>query len=187
MAYLKPTINLFKSRKKKFLDRFIKWALTIGRIVVILTEGIALAAFLYRFSLDQQLIDLNDKIVQKQAIVKLLKNNEDIFRNLQDRLASARKLTQSGKDITELTNSILNFSSSDFTVDNFFLSGDQIKIDANTQSVSSLTNFVNLLKTNSKIASVSIDKIENRITSGTIIVGITAAVKIDKQSTMQTQ
>lgn len=180
MAYIKPAINLFKSRKKNFLDRFIKWALTIGRIVVILTEGIALAAFLYRFSLDQQLIDLNDKIVQKQAIVKLLKNNEDIFRNLQDRLTTAKKLTQGGKDITVLTNSILTFSSSDFTINNFFLSGDQIKIDANAQSVSSLTSFVNTLKGNSKIASVSIDKIENRITSGTIIVGISATVKTDK-------
>lgn len=187
MSYLKPTINLFKDRKKNFFDRFIKWALTVGRIVVILTEGVALAAFLYRFSLDQQLIDLNDKIVQKQAIVKLLKNNEDIFRNLQDRLTTAKKLTQSGKDVTELTNSILNFSSSDFIVNNFFFSGNQIKIDASTQSVSSLTSFVNTLRNNSKIASVSIDKIENRITTGIIIVGITASTKTAKQPPTQTQ
>ena len=78
MASIKPSINLFKDKNKNFFDLFIKWALSIGRVVVIATEAIALSAFLYRFSLDQQLIDLNDKIVQKQALVKLLKNTRQI-------------------------------------------------------------------------------------------------------------
>lgn len=185
MASIKPAINLFKDKNKNFLDRFIKWALTIGRVVVIATEAIALSAFIYRFSLDQQLIDLNDKIVQKQALVKLLKNNEDIYRNLQDRLTAASKLTKSGKDTVTLAENIITFSSSDFTVNNLFISSNQIKIDANVQSVSSLTNFVNTLKSNSMISSVSIDKIENRITSGVIIVSITATTKSEKTKIAQ--
>lgn len=185
MASIKPSINLFKDKNKNFLDRFIKWALTIGRVVVIVTEAVALSAFLYRFSLDQQLIDLNDKIVQKQALVRLLKNNEDIYRNLQDRLATAAQLTKNGKDTVTIAKDIITFSSSGFTVNNLFISSNQIKIDANVQSVSSLTNFVNTLKNNSMISSVSIDKIENRITSGVIIVSITATTKNEKTKIAQ--
>lgn len=175
----RPAINLFKNKNKNLLDRFIKWALTIGRVIVITTEAIALSAFLYRFSLDQQLIDLNDKIVQKQALVKLLKSNEDIFRNLQDRLTASSELTKNSRNIVTLANDMLTFSSPYLTVNNLFISSNQIKIDAHIESVSSLTNFVNTLKGNSKISSVSIDKIENKITSGIILVGITATIKTD--------
>lgn len=185
MASIKPAINLFRNKNKNFLDLFIKWALTIGRVVVIATEAVALSAFLYRFSLDQQLIDLNDKIIQKQALVKLLKNNEDIYRNLQDRLTAASQLTKNGKDIVDLTNNIITFPSTDLNINNLFISSNQIKIDANVQSVSNLTNFVNSLKNNNKISSVSIDKIENRITSGIIVVSITATVKNEKQKIAQ--
>ncbi|QQG40868.1 MAG: hypothetical protein HYV37_00910 [Candidatus Levyibacteriota bacterium] len=178
MILVKPSINLFKSRKGSFLDRFMKWALTIGRIVVILTEAIALSAFLYRFVLDQQLIDIHGKIKQKQALVKLLKNNEDTFRNLQDRLSLISEITNSGKQTITLFSDIVNFPSSDISFNNVFLSENQIKINANVQSVSTLTNFIKTLKENPKIQSVSLDKIENRTKSATIIVSVTAITKI---------
>ncbi|MDE2025485.1 MAG: hypothetical protein KGJ07_03255, partial [Patescibacteria group bacterium] len=77
------TINLVRGRRPRVLDQFVGWALTIGRVVVILTELIALGAFLYRFGLDRQLVDLHDKIAQEQSIVDLLKQNENSYRNLQ--------------------------------------------------------------------------------------------------------
>ncbi len=180
MASIKPTINLFRNKNKNFLDRFIKWALVVGRVVVITTEAIALSAFLYRFSLDQQLIDLNDKIVQKQTLVKLLKNSEDTFRNLQDRLTAASEITNAGKQTVTLFTDIINFSSPDITFNNLFLSENQVRINANVQSVSTLTNFVNTLRENPKIQSVSIDKIESKRTNAIIIVSITATTKIKK-------
>src|SRR6185312_966933 len=88
------TINLAKHRGESFVDRFIRFALTTGRVVVILTEVIALGAFLYRFTLDRTLVDLHDRIQQGQAVVNLLKDNETTFRNLQDRLALASTLTK---------------------------------------------------------------------------------------------
>ena len=58
------SINLVKSRKPHFLDRFITWALNAGRLLVIITETVALSAFLFRFGLDREIVDLNDKIKQ---------------------------------------------------------------------------------------------------------------------------
>src|SRR5258706_9366482 len=89
-----PAINLAKGRGQTFLDRFLNWALSIGRVVVIVTEAVALTAFLYRFNLDRQIIDLHSRINQEQIIVKLLNNNETTFRSLQDRLSLINKLSQ---------------------------------------------------------------------------------------------
>lgn len=171
------SINLIKGQNKGFWDKFIKWALGFGRLIVIVTELIALGTFLYRFSLDRELIDLHDKISQKQAIVKLLKNDEDKYRNLQNRLKIASKLSATGLRINELFNDIVSFAPEGFVFTNIVLSEDYVKIEAKIQSVTSLATFVKTLKNHPKINSVSLDKIENKMSSATIAVGITATLK----------
>lgn len=177
MKNSKASINLFKSRKKGFLDNFMKWALGIGRVLVILTEAIALLAFLYRFSLDRNLIDLHDEIKQQQAIVKLSKNNEDNYRDLQARLAEAKLLTEEGNQTAKISTDILQFASSDIIFTSFIVSNTSVKLQTEMQSLSSLKDFANKLKQYPAISSVSIDRIENRTTDAKIIVGITATIK----------
>lgn len=153
------------------------WALGIGRVLVILTEVVALSAFLYRFSLDRQLIDLHDTIKSKQAIINLLKKSEDTYRNLQNRLALAKTLIQSENLTNKTITDILSLAPSDVLFTNFTLSGNQIIIEVKTQSIASLRNFVNVLKSYPQISSVDVNKIENRTTSGVIIMGINASLK----------
>ncbi|MBI1982296.1 MAG: hypothetical protein HYY87_03730 [Candidatus Levybacteria bacterium] len=170
-------INLVKGQDKGFLDKFINWALTVGRLVVILTELVALLAFLYRFSLDRQLIDLHDQISQKQAVVKLLKQNEDAYRSIQERLFLTSTLIKSGQETTQIFSDILNFAPPDFTFNNILLSQDTVRIDASAQSVSSLTGFIRDIKSYKKTSSVSLDKIENKTVGSAIAVSITVRLK----------
>src|SRR3972149_11726382 len=89
------SINLIKSKVNIF-DEILKWALTVGRLLVILTELTAFSAFIYRFTLDRTLIDLHEKINQEQAIVASLKDREAIYRNLQGIITDAATITKSG-------------------------------------------------------------------------------------------
>src|SRR5258708_19931440 len=107
-------INLL-GRNVSFVDRFVNWALTVGRAVVIATEVIALSAFLYRFSLDRQLIDIHSKIKQEQAVVGYLKPNEDIYRNLQTRLSLASSFSPQSRDEIKLIKYIVDFTPQDFS------------------------------------------------------------------------
>lgn len=169
-----PHINLFKKRNKHFVDNFIQWALTIGRLLVIVTETVALSAFLYRFSLDRELVDLHDEVEQKQAIVKLLKNNEEKYRNFQERLANIKDLAASGIKTTKLFTDIVSLAPNNLILNNVTLSQNTVKIDANAQSVIALTTFIKQLKNYPSIQAVSLDKIENKTLSATIAVSITA-------------
>lgn len=168
-----PSVNLIKKKKKDFFDRFITWALTIGRFIVILTEVIALSTFLYRFSLDRKLVDLHDSIKQKQAIVNLLKNNENKYRNLQNRLAVSSKFLDSASETTKIFTDLSDFAPSDFIFNNIKISEKSIQMDASTQSINSLTVFIKKLQEYPKFASVSLDRIENKTSSATIVVSIT--------------
>lgn len=170
------SINLVKGRNKSFLDKFIKWALTGGRLIVILTESLALFTFLYRFDLDRKLIDSHDRIAQKQAIVKLLKNNEDKYRNLQNRISIASTLS-SNNQISDKFQKITKETPQDIIFNNLVLSENFIRVDAVAQSIISLNNFIKTLKSDKEVSSISLDRIENKTSNGTISVGITAMFK----------
>lgn len=172
-----PSVNLLKKGNQSIIDRFIKWALTIGRIIVIVTESIALFTFLQRFSLDRELIDLHDEITQKQAVVKLLKANEDKYRSIQQRISLANQLSTIGEETTKIFFDIYQLAPSDFKINNFSLSSSSIKIDAISDSIYSLKSFIQKLKNNQNIQTVSLDKIENKTSSARIIVNITAVLK----------
>lgn len=173
-----PSINLLKTKGNSLGDKFIKWALTIGRMVIILTETIALAAFLYRFVLDRQIIDQRDRINQKAARIKLYETSEQNFRNLQERLQLVSTVQNEAATTVTILSDVINMAPSGVTFNSITLGADRLHININTQSVGGFTTFVNALKKYPEVLSVSIDKIENKTLSATIVVSITAKLKI---------
>lgn len=170
------SINLLK-RQSSIAERFINWALTIGRLVVIITEVVALSAFIYRFSLDRQLIDLHDKIVQEQAVVSYLKDSEANYRNLQDRLSTATNYSTLGINRFKIFKDLATIAPKGVAFNTLSLFEDRIRIDANVDSVTSLNTFVNSIKNYPSIDSVSIDKIESKPSSAVISISMTATLK----------
>lgn len=176
MARKNASINLV-GENVSFVDRFITWALTIGRLVVILTELIALSAFFYRFTLDRELIDLHEKIKQEQSVVLFLKDNEDTFRNLQNRINLAGNFGTITAGKVGILSDLVSFAPPGVSFNTIAVQEDRVRINFNTNSVSSLSEFVDKLKKYGKIGSVIVEKIENKPSNATIIVSITAVLK----------
>ncbi|HVZ58575.1 MAG TPA: hypothetical protein VG935_02380, partial [Patescibacteria group bacterium] len=105
-------VNLLKKKGTPNLDIFIHWAITGGRFIVILTETIALAAFLYRFSLDRQIVDLHDQINAKETIVAALKDQEVSYRELQQRILQTKQLSANVSFSTDLFTKITHLAQS---------------------------------------------------------------------------
>lgn len=171
-----PSINLVKDKQIPLFDKFMNWALTIGRLIVIITEVVAVIAFIYRFSLDERLVDLHSAIKQKQSIVSVLKNDENKYRNLQDRIALAStfstKATSSNQTITD----IVNLIPKQVRINDLILNKDRVNIDVDVVSVSSLADFIDSLKSYHGVKSISIDNIENKPSVG-LSVDITTMLK----------
>lgn len=180
MTNKSPSINLLKKGEKSFIDKFIAWALTTGRLLVIITESVALFAFTYRFSLDRQIIDLHDRIKQKQAILKLLKGNEDKFINLQNRLSTISTYSNEASEVSQNLTNLVNLIPNRFTLNQISLSANSVNINANAQSVSALTTYITSLRNYPNIQFVSLDKVENKTSSATIALGISASFKKGK-------
>ncbi len=179
-------INLVKKRLS-FTDKFLKWAMSAGRVIVILTEIVALSAFLYRFILDRQLIDLHTQIKQEQAIINFSKPSEDKYRNLQDRLTVAARFSQLEQDEARILKDVLNLTPSTAVINNLTSSDTTIKISASFSQIADLGAFIDSLKSYPSIASVSIDKIENVPSTSLITANITGSLKPNKNSNATTK
>ena len=173
------SINLLGNPGEPFLDKFVRWALSAGRTIVILTEVIALSAFIYRFTIDRRIVDLNDEIEQKQLIVGQYEEREAIFRNLQARLASAKKLEEN-TNTTQLLNDIITLATGRLRFNTLEITESQIKIDGTTSSTTQLNYFISQLRQQPKIERISLDKLDNRTSQGTIEVAITAYLEVPK-------
>jgi hypothetical protein len=108
MAARKKEINLLPKEKWEtgLIGKLLKWALNVGRYVVVFTELVVIAAFLYRFGLDRQLTDLGEEINQKQAIISSYGDFETKFRRLQLQLKTIKSSEASGIKAGEILDAI---------------------------------------------------------------------------------
>src|SRR5690242_9941165 len=102
MAEKSPTINLLPQNNESLLNQFLDWALVIGRLLVILTEIVALGTFIYRFGLDSQNVALHDKIKTDSIIIENFKDSEATFRDIQARLAVVKQYSAVDNTITDI-------------------------------------------------------------------------------------
>jgi hypothetical protein len=171
-----PSINLAKDKEISSFDRFIDWTLMIGRLIVIVIEVIAVAAFVYRFSLDEKLVNLHTEIKKQQATIISLKNDENKYRNLQDRIALAATFSENSARTSKIITDFGNLIPSQATITSLIFSKSQANIVVDVTSVSLLADLIKSFKTYNGIKSISIDNIENKPSIG-LTVNITTTFK----------
>jgi len=170
------SIDLIKN-KSNLTDELIKWALTFGRLLIILVEIVAFSAFIYRFSLDRKIIDLNDKIKQSQAIIASTKTREDTYRSLQERIATIEMVSTTGNVSEKILNDIINITPPEISYRSLLIEDEKIDMEIDVISVSALTSFMQSLKDYPQISSVTIVGIDNESSSNSIIVKINIRLK----------
>ncbi len=170
-------INLLPKGAGNFSEILLNWTLNIGRLLIILTEALALSVFLYRFSLDMRIVDLNDAIKQQSAITKNFESYEAEYRSLQERLRLAEEYNNNSQDVTSIFSDIIEAGRNKVTFNNILVSTEQISISTQSQSAGNLNSFIENIKHNPKIDAVSIDNIDNKTSTATIGLRITAKMK----------
>jgi len=177
MAKDSTSINLLQNDRKETVEQAINWTLTIGRVLIVVVELAALAAFIYRFALDSQLENLHTTIKQEQAIVAFQKKNEDTYRDLQERLSVASSYSKSAENSVKIFKDILSFAPNDMKFTTIVFSSEGARVEANVNSVIPLSVFISKLKAYPLIDTISLDKIENKTSSAVISVGISTTFK----------
>ena len=161
MAAQKRKIELIPKEdwEKKPLGRFLKWALTIGRYIVIITELIVILAFLSRFKLDRDLTNLYEEIEQKQAIIESTSNLENDFRFLQKRLAAIQNLEKTQLKAAKVLEELAGLTPVDVVFTNLSSTNEEISFSATALSEVGLATFLNNLKSSGRFENLNLSQV----------------------------
>lgn len=171
------SINLLDNKGVKSSEVFLKWAVYVGRLLIILTESAALIVFISRFSIDRQLIDLNDDIKNRQAIVEYFQNSEAAFRKAQLKLSVGKANISSSSAVFNIFEYVLQQNKTDVIIKNLNVSPQSMTVTAASNTPDNLSAFTKTLRQMPETASLSIDKVETKPTNTFIAITITVQLK----------
>jgi hypothetical protein len=157
-------INLIGKQKVSVKDDFLDWAVKIGKIIIVATELIALAALIYRFTIDSKIINLHDKIKNAELFVVSQKAKEETFRSIQTRLDNIKKTEAETDTKIKILNDVLAAASSgDFSSTNLTVSNNTIQFDGTSLSVFKINEFIEDLKKNPNVGGISLDDVSSTL------------------------
>lgn len=157
---LKININL-SSRGKQTVGKVVYgWTIQAGRAIIVGIELIALVALGYRFVIDRKIVDIHDQIKTQEVFVAAQANDEKTYRSIQDRLESIKATNEETEAKVQIMNELLKaISNGTFFSTNLSISGQSIIVEGSTFSISTLTDFLNGLKSFPSVAAISIDEV----------------------------
>lgn len=162
--------------EKGVSDKFLMWAFTVGRGILMVVYAVALGAFLYRIVLDRQIIDLRDSIEQSQTRVTLAQQNETKFRDLQEKLSFIKESKPLATDEVELLDTIINLATGRILFTSLTISQSTVQMDGSVQSITALNGFVEDVKGIPAVKNVALDRLESRVDQGIISFSLTASL-----------
>lgn len=142
------------------LGRFLQWALSAGRYIVIFTELIVLISFAARFTLDRKLTDLNSEINTKKNLLDSYGDLEDRFRTVQSRLDTIKQINQD-INLNDVFESLSKVTPTDVHLSQLTIGPSSVSITGNTLSQESFNLLVNNLQLSGKFFNITVSKVES--------------------------
>lgn len=170
-------INLLPKDSFEFstLGKTLKWSLTTGRILVVLTEFVVILAFGSRFYFDKKLNDLIETIDQKQAVVESYASIESRMRDLLSRQAIVDKYLKDNLGVSGVIDQIKRTTPADVTFSEVTVDAKGFSLSGTAGSEGGLANLLVGLNSIPKITGVNVGSIEFDQRQGVINFKITIA------------
>ena len=157
----KNRINLLPQEEfaQSTLGRVLAWLLSSFRIIVIVTEVFVMLVFLSRFWLDAKSADLNDLIIQKQAVLVASSEFEQEFRGAQKKLDIFSELTAIDGPTTSYLDATTSLVPPEVILSSFSFVGAGIKIEGISPNERGIAQFVANLEASEEFDEVAITQI----------------------------
>lgn len=141
------------------LGKILKWALSVGRYIVIFTEVIVIISFVSRFTLDRQITDLNTSIAQKVNVIESFGDLEDNVRTAQRLIEDYNQISQT-KEILDTFPAITEITPAGILLRQLTIRPDQVSISGNTFGQDNLNLLINNLTLSNYFTDIDVNRIE---------------------------
>ncbi len=155
-------INLLPKDSFEFssLGRIMKWSLTSGRVLVVLTEFVVILAFGSRFYFDKKLNDLLEVIDQKQAVVDSYAQIEAKIRDVLARQQVVTKYLTTNVGFENKLSAIKRVTPPDVSFSEVVINVEKINLVGTAGSESGFASLIAGINQLPDVASVSIGGVD---------------------------
>ncbi|MFH0942774.1 MAG: PilN domain-containing protein [Candidatus Beckwithbacteria bacterium] len=143
------------------LGKLVKWVLTVGKYVVVFVELAVILAFLFRFSLDRKLTDLNEKIKQKVAVVVSFGDFEAKFRQVQQQLEVVKTAETESLKVTEVLDELSLITPMDAIYDSITINNEEVGLQGVVLSETGLATLLSKAQESQKFSGVSLESVDS--------------------------
>lgn len=171
-----------------FLGRTLRWAVKVGRYIVMFTELVVILSFATRFSLDRQITDLNDAIRQKESVALSYGELEAEVRASQTKIEQYQQLDQQ-TNLVDAFPALSQITPSDIKMSELNIKPTSVVLAGTTLSQNSLNLLINNIQLSPNFFSVAVDRIETSSdkNAGLFFRISAATVKPESKSSTQNQ
>ncbi len=141
------------------IGKILKWALSVGRYIVIFTELVVIISFVTRFSLDRQVTDLNESINQKQSVIESYGELEQEVRATQTKIEQYKQISQAA-DIADVFPQLSAIAPKSIRLDELAIKDNSVTLSGVAYSNASLSLLINNIQLSEDFMNVTVDKIE---------------------------
>jgi hypothetical protein len=140
MPAQKLSVNLLPPSEFElsFWGRFLKWAVTTGRYIIILTELVVIIAFLSRFKLDEELRNVNEKIQTQVNYLESEQPRLQEFLSVQKRIGLVGMAVQKSSSISGVLKYLEQRKPPEITITQQTVARNELTISATTLSETAL-------------------------------------------------
>ncbi|MBI2268002.1 MAG: PilN domain-containing protein [Candidatus Blackburnbacteria bacterium] len=160
-ASKKRKVNLLiqEGFEHTLLGKILNWSLSVGRVIVILTELVVIVAFLSRFWLDRTLTDLNEANGGKKKQIEASQKFENEFKNAQEKLSFYKKTISSQPRLASLVTEGASLLPPGVVLTTISLKDQDVVFSGEALSEEGLAGFVKSLKASTNLKDVTLSSI----------------------------
>ncbi|MFH0937233.1 MAG: PilN domain-containing protein [Candidatus Daviesbacteria bacterium] len=164
-SFFKVNLLIFKEEQPKFHIKLLRWMLSSGRFIVVFVEILTISAFVYRYKLDSDLLDLQEKIKEGVPYIQSLKKDEDAIRQTQFQLKTIKEIKNASPNFAAIYVQIAKLIPVSIKLTNINLDRSQsfsktnITISGQTPSNLELSAFIKALKSDPTFTNINLTNI----------------------------
>lgn len=145
-----PDINLIPQKsfeEQPTSKKIYLWMVGVGRVIVIITELVAVLVWLSRFRLDYEITTLQENIEEKAALVAASNRFEEDLRKYQTKVSLTKEIQKNKKSFSTGLTKLAQFTPSGIIVSEIRWEGEAIYFQAlSTNSIDFATLITTLTK-----------------------------------------
>lgn len=155
----KYKINLLSAKKEKSVERLVYFSLHYLRYILVITQIVVIGVFLYKFRVDQKIIDLSELANQRKEIVTVSQPLVKEARGANFAIEQARLILEEQNKLNLILPYLFSRFPKDLSLKRLEISSDTTSMSGVTQNVDILKSFYSRLKKDAKFKKVALSNI----------------------------